>query len=271
MRQMTGSNRPPAFRGLSVRLGAAVLGLCLTGGSLLARAETIDVCIGDHDNPPLSFPDHDGQAQYLIRQAAREQGLQVRFVPVPWRRCRAGVESGRYQAAGTATATAANQQIMRFPLQGGVPNAAQALGEFHIVVFRKTGAAVDWDGQRFTGLHTPVLFNAGFVAVADRLKMLGVAGDESAVLSHRIMQMLLLGRGQVGVGQASAVEIELRNPMFAGKLEVLPAPFIRSPLFLGVNKAFYAANSARVDALWQAIERLRTAPDWQKMAPELAR
>ena len=264
---MAGSNRCPALRAVS----AAVLGLCLLGGSGTAYAQTIEVCIGDHDNPPLSFPDHDGQAQYLIRQAAREQGMQVRFVPVPWRRCRAGVESGRYQAAGTATATPANQEIMRFPLRDGVPNAAQALGEFHIVVFRKAGTAVDWDGKRFSGLHTPVLFNAGFVAVADRLNMLGVAGDESAVLIHRMMQMLLLGRGQVGVGQASVVDIELKSPVFDGKIEVLPVPFIRSPLFLGVNKAFYAANSAAVDALWLAIERMRAAPQWQKMAPELAR
>jgi hypothetical protein len=37
-------------------------------------------------------------------------------------------------------------------------------------------------------------------------------------------------------------------------------------LFIGFNKAFYAANSAKVDALWQAIERMRAAPDWQEKA-----
>ena len=259
----------PAHRLLRAAGSLLLSGLLLSVASSL-HAQTLKVCIGNGDNPPLSFPDHDGQAQYLIRHATLEQGWQVEFYPVPWRRCRAGVASGHYDAAGTATATPSNQQIMAFPRQAGVPDTTQILGEFHLVVVRPVGSVVDWDGNRFSGLDSPVLYNAGFVAAGDRLKQLGVAGDDRTKLLHQMMQMLLLGRGQVGIGQAPIVELNLQKPEFAGRLEVLPTPFVRTGLYLGFNKDFYARHGLLVDALWQAIGRMRTAPEWQELAPRLA-
>lgn len=236
----------------------------------VAQGKTLRVCIGDVDNPPLSFPSHDGQAQYLIRQAASEQGWTVEFEPVPWRRCRAGVESGRYDAAGTATATPSNREFMQFPLSADHVNDSQGVGEFKVVVFRAQGTAVGWDGQAFTGLASPVLYNAGFVAVGDRLQQLQIPRDDSAQLVHQMMQMIMRGRAQVGVGQAFAVQYALRDPEFAGRIEVLPVPFMQATLFLGVSKGFYAQETAAIEAIWHNIGRLRAAPQWQQLAPKLA-
>jgi polar amino acid transport system substrate-binding protein len=235
-----------------------------------AQAQTLRVCIGDASNPPLTFVDHDGQAQYLIRQASSQHGWTVVFEPVPWRRCRAGVESGRYDAAGTATATPSNREIMQFPLLAGKLDESQALGEFKVLVYRAVGTEAGWDGQGFTGLQTPVLFNAGFVAVADRLQQLQVAHDESATSIYQMMKMLLHGRAQLAVGQAPSVQLELQKAEFAGRIEVLPAPFMRTGLFLGVNKQFYSQHPQFIDALWRSIGAQRNAPEWPTLAPQLA-
>lgn len=234
------------------------------------HGQTLRVCIGDVDNPPLTFVQHDGQAQYLIRQAAREQGWAVEFAWVPWRRCRAGVENGRYDAAGTATATPSNRVFMAFPLAAGHLDESLALGEFKVLVCRARGTEAGWDGQKFTQLQSPVLFNAGFVAVADRLQQLDTAYDESAKTLQQMLQMLLRGRAQLALGQASAVQLQVQNPEFAERIEVLPVPFLRAGLFLGVNKPFYAQHRASVDAIWATIGQLRTAPEWPARAAELA-
>lgn len=241
--------------------------LCCLGN---AQAHTLRVCIGDMNSPPLTFVDHDGQAQYLIRQAVSSQGWTVEFEPVPWRRCRAGVESGRYDAAGTATATPSNQSFMAFPLRAGKLDETRALGEFKVLVYRALGTGADWDGQRFTGLHTPVLYNAGFMAVADRLQQLQVAHDESAKTTQQMMQMLLHGRAQLAIGQAPSVLRNVQKAEFAGRIEALPIPFMRAGLFLGVNKQFYAQHPTVIEAIWSAISRLRSAPEWSKLAPQLA-
>ena len=235
-----------------------------------AQAQTLRVCIGDLSNPPLTFVDHDGQAQYLIRQAARQQGWTVEFEPVPWRRCRAGVESGRYHAAGTATATPSNREFMVFPLRAGQLDESLALGEFKVLVYRARGIDADWDGQRFTGLHSPVLYNAGFVAVGDRLQQLNVAHDDSAQTIHQMMQMLLYGRAQLAAGQAAWVQLELQKPEFAERIEVLPAPLLRAGLFLGVNKQFYGQHPQVIEAIWRAIGEVRNGPEWSELAPQLA-
>ena len=238
-------------------------------GSAQAQAQTLRVCIGDVSNPPLTFTDHDGQAQYLIRQAVSAQGWTVEFEPVPWRRCRAGVESGRYHAAGTATATPSNREFMVFPLLAGQLNEGLALGEFKVLVYRARGTSADWDAQGFRGLNTPVLYNAGFVAVGDRLQQLNVAHDDSAQTIYQMMQMLLLGRAQLGVGQAASVAVELQKPEFAS-IEVLPTPLMRAGLFLGVNKQFYGQHPQVVEAIWRAIGELRNSPEWSQLAPQLA-
>ncbi|MDP3848372.1 MAG: transporter substrate-binding domain-containing protein [Pseudomonas sp.] len=234
-----------------------------------AQAQTLRVCIGDASNPPLTFVDHDGQAQYLIRHAASQQGWTVEFEPVPWRRCRAGVESGRYHAAGTVTAAPSNREFMAFPLRAGQLDESLALGEFKVLVYRARGTDADWDGQRFTGLRAPVLYNAGFVAVADRLQQLNVTHNDSAQTIHQMMQMLLRDRAQLGVGQAASVERELQNPEFAD-IEVLPAPLMRAGLFLGVNKQFYAQHPQVFEAIWRGIGELRNSPEWSQLAPQLA-
>lgn len=46
-------------------------------------AQTLHVCVMDQSLPPLTFPDHAGQTQYLIRQAASQQGWTVVFDSVP--------------------------------------------------------------------------------------------------------------------------------------------------------------------------------------------
>jgi polar amino acid transport system substrate-binding protein len=244
----------------------------LLGGEGNAYAQSVlRVCIADVDVPPLTFVNHEGQAQYLIRQAAAAQGWAVQFEAVPVRRCLAGLANGRYDAAAPLTATVSNQAVMAFPLSVGKLDERYALSELVGVVYRAVGASANWDGHNFTGLHAPVLFPAGARAIADRLLVLQVAGDDSAKSTEQMARMLLHGRAQLAVAVANDVHRLLQNPEFAGRIEVLPQSFMRAQVFMAVNLQFYAAQQASIDAIWSRIGQIRASPEWPPQAEKLAR
>ena len=247
-------------------------GWVLLGGLSSAYAQPqpqLRVCIPDVDLAPLTFVDHDGQAQDLIRRAAAAQGWAVKFEPVPVRRCLAGLVSGRYDAAAPIAATLSNQATMAFPLLAGKLDERSALSEVVGVVYRAVGSSANWDGHGFSGLHTPVLFYAGARSVAERLRALQVAGDDSAKSTYQMAKMLLHGRAQLAVGVADDVQLLRQNPEFAKRIEVLPEPFMRTQVFMAVNLQFYAEQRDSIDALWAAIGQLRAAPEWPARAPAL--
>jgi polar amino acid transport system substrate-binding protein len=254
----------------SLTVGAWVL---LGGFSHVYAQPLLRVCIPDVDFPPLTFVEHDGQAQDLIRHAAAAQGWLVKFEPVPVRRCLAGLVSGRYDAATPVAATVSHQTNMAFPLLAGTGTLDEryALSEVVGLVYRAVGTSANWDGHSFSGLHTPVLFYAGTRAVADRLGALQVAGDDSAKGIEQMTKMLLHGRAQLAVGAADDVQRLLQNPQFAKRIEVLPQPFIRAQVFMAVNLHFYAEHRDSIDALWVGIGQLRAAPEWPVRAAALAR
>lgn len=247
----------------SVLLPAACL--CIAGSGL---ARTITVCIPSNPFPPLTFVDHEGQGQWLVRKAVERQGDTVRFEVVPWKRCTDGVAAGNYEAA--MPPSAAFVSSMAFPLAGAQVDPRKAVGDVSLVVLRRVGTKADWNGKTFTTLTTPVMFNKNIISVRDKLAKLGVQGDEGAHANESLLRKLLAGRGELLVmnGQAAAEEID--EPEYGGKLEILPIPFLSFTLFVAFNRNFYAANGAFVEAVWSEIARLRASAEWLKIAPTLA-
>ena len=72
------------------------------------------------------------------------------------------------------------------------------------------------------------------------------------------------------MNEQAAIE-ELANPEYKGQLEILPAPFLSFTLYVAFNREFHAANTAWVEAIWSEIGRLRSSPEWAKIAPALAK
>ncbi|MFZ3182850.1 MAG: hypothetical protein WA173_01735 [Pseudomonas sp.] len=235
-----------------------------------AQGQTLHVCIPDVSSPPRTFPDHDGQVQYLIRRAVSEQGWAVEFIPVPWRRCLAGVASGRYDAVATAPANTNTQHSLSFPMHGGQLDQNRASAEYVLRVFRPLGGKAGWDGRHFTGLETPVLIRAGAIGLKNWLAGVGAVSEDSAKSVPQIMQMLLHGRAQIGVGSQDEVLLALQSVEVKGQIELLPGQLGRTLLYTGVNKSFYAREPGTTEAIWTAIGRIQRTPEWQQLAPKLA-
>ncbi|MES2948066.1 MAG: hypothetical protein V4858_05930 [Pseudomonadota bacterium] len=232
-------------------------------------ARTFSVCIPSNPFPPLTFPDHEGQGQWLLRTALERQGHTVQFEAVPWPRCTRGVLQGSYDAAIPVASTRVGS--MAFPLDGHDVDANKALGNTVMVVVRRVDSRAGWDGKNFTNLSTPVMFNRGIVTVRDKLTKLGVPGDEGAQANKALLKKLLQKRNELLIMNAQAVAAELESEEYAGKLEILKQPFLTMSLHVAFNLDYYENNRALVDAIWTRIAELRTTPEWAKLAPILGK
>ena len=244
----------------------ACASLCIAGSGL---ARNITVCIPSNPFPPLTFVDHEGQGQWLVRKAVERQGDTVRFEVVPWKRCTDGVVAGSYEAA--MPPSAAFLSSMAFPLAGAQVDSHKAVGDVNLVVLRRVGTKADWNGKAFSALTTPVMFNKNIISVRDKLAKLGVQGDEGAHANESLLHKLLAGRGELLVMNGQAAAEEIGEPEYGGKLEILPTPFLTFTLYVAFNRNFYAGNAAFVEAIWSEIARLRSSAEWARIAPTLAK
>jgi polar amino acid transport system substrate-binding protein len=252
---------------LSIRLLVLSCSLFVLSTSCFGR--TVTVCIPSNPFPPLTFTDHDGQGQWLVRKAVEPQGDAVQFESVPWKRCTDGVLAGSYDAAMPPAAAFA--PVMALPMNGDEVDARKAVGNVTLIVLRRVGTKADWDGKTFTAVITPVMFNKNIVSVRDKLAKLGVPGDEGAHANESLLRKLLAGRRELLIMNAQAAAEEIVDPEFRGKLEILPVPFLSFTLYVAFNREFQGANPRYVEAVWTEIGRLRASPEWARIAPTLAK
>jgi polar amino acid transport system substrate-binding protein len=247
----------------------AILGCSLIMLGAQCAAHTIQVCIPINPFPPLTFPTHEGQGQYLVRKAIERQGHSVQFTAVPWLRCTEGAANGTYDAAMPPSAMFLG--TLAFPMRGGQVDAQIAVGDATISVLRRVGSSADWDGTRFTNLTRPVMYNRGIVSIKNKLAKLEVAGDDAVHANESLLRKLLVGRSEMAIMNTQAAAMELADEEFRGKLELLPAPFLTFTLYVAFNPRYYSQNSALVDAIWSDIGRQKASPEWAKIAHSLAK
>jgi len=220
------------------------------------------LCIEENPYPPLIYADRDGAIPILVKMAAREAGVRVSFHRAPYLRCLAQVRSGQADGYPSTVFGIAGAEAYVFPGHPGAPDPARATVTARQLVYRRSGAPVDWNGKQFSGLARPVLHDRSGLLVAKRLQALGVAADASAKNTEANLAKLLAGRGDVVVGFETAGTPLLAQPRFAGKVEALPIPFFVEDYYLGIGHGVYARYRDKVEAMWQAIARLKASPEY---------
>lgn len=248
---------------MSTRLGFAPLlafATLLCSGTCLA-AEPITICIGNTASPPFLFPNKEGTVQVLIRMAAEQQGLQIKFQPMLPTKCAEEIRAGTINSGAAMGYTAANQEFAAFPMKkAGEADTSKAVGAARSVVYRMKGSKADWNGSSFSEVKQGVLFAKGNSVFTEKLKALKVPfNDETATFQKNLLKMVA-GQGELVIGFEHEGKIRMEEPEFAGKIEVLPTPFTEAYYFMAFSKKYYEANAAQVDGLWSAIAKTRTNP-----------
>jgi polar amino acid transport system substrate-binding protein len=232
-----------------------------------AQADTIETCVSDIDVTPYTFPDHDGQAQYLIRRAAAALGDEVRFRVEPRRRCVDNVLRGRYPLLPVISSTPSMLGQLAYPMRMGRPDPGRAIGVTEIVVVRPAASPVTWDGKSIGRLSGPVLYMSGYSGTRDRLAAMNVPMDDTPRDLNQMTAMLLNGRGGAAVMQMRDWRRIEADPELAGKLIRFELPLIRLDIYCAFNRDFARRNAGYVERFWKAIDAIRATTEWQELAP----
>lgn len=248
-----------------------ITSICLACLAQRAAADTLVICIGDRPYPPLFFPDHDGQAQWLVRKAVERLGGQVQFEAVPWRRCLQGLRTGAYAGGLPVIANMSFLPHFAFPTEQGRVDADRQLARVNHMVVRRIGSNAEWDGRGFSKMSGPVLFPAGIVVIRETLAAMGASGDEGSAHERQTLAKLLARQGDLAIIQSGVAQALIADVQFRDRLEILPQPFVSLPCFLAFNRAYYEANRAYAEAVWREIQRLRVSAEWKALAPSLAK
>lgn len=227
-----------------------------------AQALTLRLCTLDHPFPPHTMPDGSGQAQVLLRQAAKEEGIVILNTFAPRLRCISMLKGGEVDAV-LAAFLPERMAYGVFPMAGTAPDASRAVSVVRFAVYQQKGGTVRWDGNAFTGLdQRPFGIQIG-MAVAQRLRQTGVTVDEGAKTIEQNLEKLVRGRVQAVVALEGETQ-PLIARHFASRIEMLPKVFDTSPLYLHVHPAYYAGNRNAVEKLWNSVRRTRESAAFQQ-------
>lgn len=236
----------------------------------LAPAFGMTLCVSDRPAAPLTFPDHDGQGQYLARVAARAAGVEPLFVVLPWRRCVEALRIGQVDGVLGVQAFQSYKDFMRFPLKNGLPDSSYSLGVDKWVFVTRADQPLHWNGKTLSGLSTSVSYPSGVNVVRLALDSLGIRNSDSAKTALQLMQMLKASRFQVVVIRESDAQIFLAQEEFKSLRMIAPA-FLMSDAYLTFGHDYAQANPDVVATTWEAIRRIRASREWTELAPTLAK
>ena len=244
---------------LALRTVLGLGGLLISAASM--AADPILVCIGNTASPPFIFPNKEGTVQVLIRMAAEQQGLSVKFQPMPLPKCVEDIKAGTINAGAAMGYTAANQEFASFPMKkANEVDTSKAVGAARSIVYRLKGSKADWNGSSFSDVKQPILFAKGNSVFTEKLKALKAPfNDETATFQKNLLKMVA-GQGDLVIGFEHEGKLRMEEAEFAGKLEALPIPFTEAYYFMGFSKKYHDTNTAQVDALWTAIAKMRSNP-----------
>ena len=219
----------------------------------VSLAKELQVCIIDEPYAPISFPSGvEAPAQRLVKLAAQHTGNTVIFYPAPWKRCLHLVKYGSLDAILGAVNNPTFAATIRFPVVAGNTDPSKSVGNIVFRVYRKVGSVVNWDGEQFHHLTTPVLRGTGIEIVRQKLALLDIPSNEVKTPMQAI-SMVALDRATVSIAREIEAQEHLEREKLTTEVEALPIPFDSKPVYLAVSLIKYQQNPGYYEAIWNAI------------------
>lgn len=222
------------------------------------------LCVGDVDYPPYTMRSGGGRLQYLVDHAAPAARMEVEWYWMPVRRCNEEVRGGAMDATITALYPEMLPHIA-YPLRDGNADETYALEGARLMLYRRAGSSLNWDGERVSGMgQGAVGVYAGFAVATGKLARLGLRFDDGAKSLEQNLDKLVRGRLEavVALENEASVLVEKR---YATKVDMLPQPFIKLDAYLVFSKAYYARDPEAAKRLWTELQRVRKSADFQRL------
>lgn len=229
------------------------------------RADPLKLCYEDVPQHPWTSPNGEGLNFNLLHRVEKMLHEKFIFLTLPWTRCQVEARSGDIDGFFGAGESPERRRNYVFPmLPDGTIDTGTALYEDRFNVFLRKGGRASWDGKTLISPHQAVVVQRGYV-VASMLKERGIELDDSVKSAEDGLRHLTEGGADAAVLQGREAEnLALLDRRFVGKVELVQPPYVVLPLYLAINRNTYAANPARIEAIWSAIKTIRATPEYRK-------
>lgn len=242
----------------------------LLAGSALALhaaaglAAPLNFCYESADVRPWRTANGSGLNFELINAAARQEGIEIKYHGLPWKRCLVELKMNAMDGALGASFKADRLEIGAYP-GGRNANAEQRLHVDRYVVVRRKGSAVRWDGKAFHKLDGAVGIQLGY-SIGEQLQSLNLPVDDGSQTARELLMKLTAGRLGAAAMLASEIEYLVRqDAALAGKIDILPRPLVEKPYFLLLSHRLVMTDTALAERLWKAIEKERNSAAYRKL------
>ncbi|NEX61121.1 substrate-binding periplasmic protein [Noviherbaspirillum galbum] len=245
------------------RIAAAILTLAGTLVLLApvrghADADPMRLCTDErrsasYASPGLARP---GELQANIEAAARDLGMRATLTPLPWRRCLELMRAGEMDGAVGIAFLPFTQEIARFPMQAGQVDKTRALGVARIVLVRRAGSDVAWNGPRLGHAGKPVAVAAGMQAIIDAVRHAGGEVDYGAKTDELNLKKLVQGRADLAAGYEYDLAPLIREK-YAGEVEMGQKSLRETHYYLAFSHRFHDANAGLAERMWNRLKEIR--------------
>ncbi|WP_187271591.1 EAL domain-containing protein [Massilia arenae] len=246
--ESTGPNRPFFAKGSTFLLRQILL-LLLLGFALLAQAVAAPrvVRVGVYANPPKLYPSGEGQAEGILvdmlREVAKAEGWELRFIQCQWTQCLAALNQGSIDLLPDVAWSEERSRQLDFHQVPALYSWSQ--------VFRRTGVALssmtDIGGKRVAILSDSIQQRY----FTDFAKEFGVKPQVVPVAS------IAEGFDLVATGKADAVVAS----HFVGAFHATGRGIVATPILFQPTRLYYAAGKGLNGNLLAAFDRRLGA--WQ--------
>ncbi|MFG6490398.1 hypothetical protein ACG04R_27265 [Roseateles sp. BYS78W] len=221
--------------------------LALQAASVMAAPVKLRLCVSDQPFAPYTNPDGSGLFQQRALAAAKGVDVSIEQYAAPRARCLQDSRQGRADAL-IGVFSPDRLGWLAYPMRDGQPLAEQGVGSIQVMVFRRVGSPVAWDGAQLTGLGgQPLGLRFGF-AYGARQERLGVPLDDRAMSSEQLIAKLVKGRvGAILLTDEALPQVARLPP---GQIEALPRLYDTLALYLIVTRDFEQRHAELVHRLW---------------------
>lgn len=240
-------------------LPAVIAGVLWTGGA--QAAEVLRAAFEDKALPPYYMGDstdveveRPGVSIELVREAAKEVGVDVEFVRMPWVRCQKSLQKGEVDAIFNASFKEERLEYGVYPMIGSKPDPARRIATVSYALYRLKGSPVTWDGRAIEGLDGPVGAQSGYSIVEDLARM-GIKTEEAQASTTNFRKL-----ASKRIPAVAALVVTGDALLAAGdypNVEKVTPPLATKDYFVMFSHQFYDGKHALAERLWTKIAELR--------------
>ncbi|GAB2869139.1 hypothetical protein GCM10027277_42840 [Pseudoduganella ginsengisoli] len=245
---------------------AAACALALPGAVHAGPSKPLVLCYEDVVQRPWTTPSGGGLNFELLRRVEKQLGEQFTYVAKPWRRCMHELRTGAVDAVIGAADAPDRRSFAIYPTtSGGALDPARAIGSDYAHVFLRIAGSATWDGKHLVAPNNEVAVQSGYL-VAAVLRERGYHVRELVKSADDGLRMLAAGLFDVAILQGlEASSLARTDPRFSELVKQAPQPYAVFMLYLPFNRAVYARDPRRIEAVWRAIASVRQSHEYRQL------